>query len=177
MRLGVDKDRLLAFMRGLGAAAEGPGTVYIVGGSSALILSIRDQTIDIDLKLDPEPRKAFEAIAKLKERLSINVELASPDHFLPELPDWRERSTFIARHGQVDFYHYDFYAQTLSKILRGHDKDLDDANALVRLGEVDPHRLLEFFTQIEAALIRYPGIDRGEFKSRVQRFVEGHEPR
>src|SRR5579862_2449415 len=120
MRSAVDPEKLATFMDEIGRAASGRGRVYLVGGSTALLFGIRDQTLDIDIKLDPEPQGIFEAIATLKERLSINVELASPDHFIPPLPGWEERSEFIATSGPVDFYHYDLYGQTLAKILRGH---------------------------------------------------------
>ena len=60
-------------MRELAAAARGPGKVYLTGGATALLLDFREQTIDIDLKLDPEPAGVFEAIARLKDRLELNI--------------------------------------------------------------------------------------------------------
>ena len=65
----------------------------------------------------------------LKDRLDVNIELASPDDFIPALPGWQERSTFIAQVGKVTFLHYDFYAQALAKIERGHDFDLSDVRS------------------------------------------------
>ena len=173
MRLSVDIERLTAFMHALGKAVKGPGRVYIVGGSTALLLGIRSQTIDIDIKPDPEPGGLFEAIADLKERLSINVELASPDHFIPAIPGWEERSEFILRSGSVDFYHYDFYGQALGKVLRGHRTDLSDAEALVRLGKVDPAKLLFHFEEIRHEIIRYPAVNVGDFAAKVLAFVGG----
>ena len=96
------------------------GRIYLVGGASAVLLGWRAMTVDVDLKLDPEPIGAFEAIAELKDSLDINIELAAPDQFIPALPGWRERSPFVARHGRVAFHHYDFYGQALGKIERGH---------------------------------------------------------
>ncbi len=158
-------------MAAIGNSAEGPGRIYLVGGSTALLLGVRAQTIDIDIKLDPEPKGVFESIARLKESLSLNVELASPDQFIPPLPGWQGRSEFIGRWGQVDFFHYDFYAQALSKILRGHDKDLSDAKALVSLGKVVPSLLIKYFLAIQPDLLRYPAINPHDFESRVNRFV------
>lgn len=155
----------------IGKRAEGPGTVYLVGGATALLLGIREQTIDVDIKLDPQPKAVFECIAVLKNRLSINVELASPDRFIPELPGWRERSEFIVRRGQVDFFHYDFYAQALAKLLRGHSTDISDAQALVELGKVKPEVLQELFSEIRKSLIRYPAISPNEFETRVRSFL------
>ena len=56
----VDRGKLDAIMSQLGSRATTPGTVYITGSSTALLLGIRDQTIDIDIKLDPEPEGVFE---------------------------------------------------------------------------------------------------------------------
>ncbi len=104
-----------------------PWGVFLVGGASALLLGLRERTIDIDVKLDPEPVGVFEAIAELKERLAINVMLAAPDDFIPALPEWRERSEFIEKSGPVEFHHYDFYSQALAKVQRAHRADLSDA--------------------------------------------------
>ena len=120
-------------MRLIGSEAKGPGRVYLVGGASAVIIGWRETTIDVDLKLAPEPPGVFNAIASAKETLDINVELAAPDEFIPALPDWPSRSTFIVRQGPVDFFHYDFHAQALAKIERGHEQDLQDVAAMHRL--------------------------------------------
>src|SRR5215212_6427717 len=99
MRRKVTTATLQQFMEELAAAAKSPGKVYLTGGATALLLGFREQTIDIDLKLDPEPEGAFEAIAVLKNRLNLNVELASPDDFIPRAGDWRECSRHIASIG------------------------------------------------------------------------------
>ncbi len=65
-------------MRLLGRAARSEGTIYLVGGASAVLVGWRETTVDIDMKLDPEPRGVFEAIARAKEQLKVNVELAAP---------------------------------------------------------------------------------------------------
>src|SRR5881628_3074838 len=105
MRLRVAIETLKQFMQELAAAARSPGKIYFTGGATALLLGFREQTIDVDLKLDPEPEGAFEAIARLKNQLDINVELASPDDFIPSAPDWRERSRHIATIGPLQFFH------------------------------------------------------------------------
>ena len=63
---------------------------------------------------------ADDAVARLIPALKeeVNVEYASPSHYLPELPSWEGRSRFIARHGSVEFLHYDFHAQALAKAVR-----------------------------------------------------------
>ena len=57
---GADKVRKL--MRRLGRAARSPGRIYLVGGSSAVLVGWRETTVDVDLKLDPEPTGVFEAM-------------------------------------------------------------------------------------------------------------------
>jgi hypothetical protein len=174
MRSPVTEEKLHAFLKALGNAARGPGRVYIVGGSTALLLGFRTQTIDIDLKLEPEPAGVFEPIARLKKELGVNVELAAPDDFIPPLPGWKERSQFILRAGSVDFYHYDFYGQALAKIERGHEMDLGDAEALLLMGVVQLQELRRLFEAIQDDLLRYPAIDAEEFRRRVELFVEQH---
>src|SRR5205085_8895762 len=99
--------RLEQFMVRLGTVVRSDGTIYLTGGSTALLYGWRSATIDIDLKADPKPNGFFPAIAGLKEELDINVELASPDQFIPTLPGWADRRIFIARHDHVEFFHYD----------------------------------------------------------------------
>lgn len=61
-----------------------------------MLIGWRETTIDVDIKLVPERDEILRAIPRLKENLEINVELASPGDFIPELPDWQSRSAFIA---------------------------------------------------------------------------------
>ncbi len=79
MRQPIDKPKLDALLVALGSYASGPGTVYLVGGATAVWYGWRPSSIDVDIKLDPEPAGVFEAIARLKNELQINIELASPD--------------------------------------------------------------------------------------------------
>lgn len=158
-------------MRHLGEEARGPGRIYLVGGASAVIMGWRETTVDVDLKLDPEPPGVFEAIARAKDALDINVELAAPDDFIPALSDWQARSPFVARHGVVDFFHYDFYAQALAKIERGHDLDHRDVLAMHDLRLIDPDRLAGFLDGIEPSLLRYPAIEPEAFRAKVRAAV------
>ena len=147
------------------------GRIYLVGGSCAVLVGWRATTVDVDLKLDPEPAGAFEAIAGLKDTLGVNVELAAPDQFIPPLPGWRERSPFVVRHGEVSFHHYDFYSQALAKIERGHGQDLRDVAAMNDRGLIEPATLRRLFNAIEAALVRYPSLDPGSFRGKVERAI------
>lgn len=158
-------------MQQLAAAARGAGSIYFTGGATALLLGFRDQTVDIDLKMDPEPPGAFEAIARLKDQLDINVELASPDDFIPASSDWRERSRLITSIGQLHFFHYDFVLQTLAKLERGHAHDLEDARHFVSSGRVSIEDLRSTFERIKPGLIRYPAIDPAQFRKKLQDFI------
>jgi len=175
MRPPVDRQRLESLMSALGRRVTSEGRIYFTGGATALFYNWRPMTIDVDLKADPEPSGLFEAIAALKEELSINIELASPADFIPALPGWRERSPFIARHGRIDFPHYDPYSQALAKLERSHDRDLADVQAMFRDRLIDTTRLLDLFTAIEPELIRYPALDPGSFRSAVEEFCANNQ--
>jgi hypothetical protein len=172
MRRRITVQTLKQFMQKLASAARSPGKVYFTGGATALLLGFREQTIDIDLKLDPEPEGAFEAIASLKNNLDLNVELASPADFIPAAADWRERSRHIASIGKLEYFHFDFSMQALSKLERGHAQDLEDVASLVRGGYVTADELSRRFAQIEPELLRYPAIDPRQFQQKLEAFLE-----
>jgi hypothetical protein len=177
MRARVDAARLDVLMRHLGAAARHPGRVYFTGGATAVLQGWRSSTIDVDLKMAPEQDELFRTIPRLKDELSINVELASPADFIPELPGWEARSRTIRTEGPLTFCHYDFYAQALAKIERGHAMDIEDVEQMIRRGLIEPRRLIEFLTRIEPALTRYPALDPPSFKRAVEAVVARHESR
>jgi len=173
VRRPVDVERLKRFVAEAARVAS-PGTrVYVTGGASAVLEGWRLSTIDVDLRIEPDRDALLREIPRIKEALEINVELASPPDFIPELPGWRERSREFAREGDVRFLHYDFYAQALSKIERGHAQDLADAREMVRRGLVEPARLLDLFEAIVPALYRYPAIDPPSFRRSVEAFLAG----
>lgn len=167
MRSPVDRTKLEQLLRELGRRSKGPGRIYIVGGGSALLEGWREATVDVDLKLDPEPRGVFELIAKLKDEMDLNIELSAPDQFLPAVPQWRERSKFIARYGEVDFLHYDFRAQALSKLARGFDRDIRDVESMLSRNLVSLEDLLAAFDAIRPDLIRFPGVDESVIEDRL----------
>ena len=172
MRSETTKAKLEKFMAELGRRVHGAGRIYFTGGATALLHNWRPMTIDIDLKPDPEPPGIFEALAVLKDELDINVELASPDQFIPPLQGWRERSLFIARHGPLEFFHYDLYSQALSKLQRGHPRDLVDVQSMRRDGLIQPGELRAMFDRIEPLLLRYPAIDPASFRAAVFKFCQ-----
>jgi hypothetical protein len=170
MRLATDKSKIESFMAALGGKVRGKGRIYLTGGATAVLHGWRPMTIDIDLKPEPEPAGLFEAIAALKDELDINVELASPDQFIPALPGWQERSLFIATHGLIEFFHYDPYGQALAKLQRGHERDLQDVRSMLQNDLIQVPRLRELFQRIEPQLIRYPAVDPAAFLTAVTQF-------
>jgi hypothetical protein len=169
MRPRADAERINAFVRELGRAARSPARLYLTGGATAVLEGWRGTTVDIDVHLEPDTDELLRRIPEIKERLGVNVELASPTQFIPELPEWRERSRFIERAGSLEVFHFDPYSQALSKLERAFDQDLEDVRAMIARGLVDPGRARSLFDRIEPELYRFPAIDPGSFRTRVER--------
>jgi hypothetical protein len=172
MRQPLTADRLHQFMKAMAAAVSTSSRIYLVGGASAVLLGWRSSTIDIDLKIDPETDEILRSLSPLKERLQVNIELASPEDFIPAVPGWELRSQFIQQCGKLAFYHYDFYAQTLAKIERGHAIDRSDVDHFFADGLVAPERLIELFAAIEDQIHRFPELNRDQFRRDVERVVQ-----
>jgi len=171
MREKVDAARLQEFMKTLGTMVSEPARIFLVGGATAVLCGWRESTIDIDLKIISESDEILRRLPALKERLNVNVELASPDNFFPFLPSWEDRSRFIQQEGKLTFLHYDFYAQALAKIERGHQTDLVDVRAMMKRRFIEPDRLLELFSKIEKDLYKYPALDPLKFRLAVEQVV------
>lgn len=154
-------------MASLAREATTDTNVYLVGGTSAVLEGWRAATIDVDLVMRPESDALLRAIPSLKERLQINVELASPDQFIPVPPGWEERSPLITRIDRVTFHHYDFCAQALAKIERGHTRDLADVDAMLSRSLISPAAVREQFAQMEPLLYRFPAIDPATFRQAI----------
>lgn len=167
MRALADAERLRRFFRELAAATHEETAVFVTGGTTAVLIGWRDTTVDADVLFVPERDALFRALPRLKEELRLNVEIASPAHFIPELPGWRERCRFIAREGVVSFFHYDLYSQALAKVERGHDRDLADVREMLQRSLVEPARLRELFEDIRPALYRYPAVSPERFEARL----------
>ena len=163
MRELAEAGSVRAFMREVGKAAREETRVYFTGGASAVLMGWRGHTIDVDVLFAPERDELLRALPGLKESLRINVELASPVDFIPELPGWEERSVFVAREGKASFFHYDFYSQALAKIERDHAADRADVSEMLRRGLVERARVREMFDAIRPSLYRYPAIDPDSF--------------
>lgn len=168
MRERASRERVIAFMRRLGSVPGAKGRVYITGGASAVLDGWRETTVDVDVELEGDAERLLRALPEIKEELQLNVELAAPHHFVPELPRWRERSRHIATEGELAFYHYDPYAQAIAKIERGHAQDVKDVAMMFERKLVSPDELLRLFAAIEPDLYRYPAIDPKSLRRKVE---------
>src|SRR5687767_2707216 len=167
MREVADKARIELFLDALAREATTSTDVFLVGGTTAVLVGWRASTIDIDLVMRPESDAMLRAIPALKERLRVNVELASPDQFIPVPPGWEDRSPVVARIGQVTIRHYDFVAQALAKIERGHGRDLADVDAMLARGLISGPAVRAMFARMEHELYRFPAIDPASFRQAV----------
>jgi Nucleotidyltransferase of unknown function (DUF6036) len=171
MRELADSSRIRAFMKALAERATSDCRVYFTGGASAVLVGWRRETLDADVLLVPDSDALLQRIPELKEALHMNVELASPAHFIPELSGWEERSPFIERIGRLSFHHYDFLAQALAKIERGEAKDLADVQAMIDRGLATPAALWSHFRRIEPLLYRFPAISPAAFRRALESAV------
>jgi hypothetical protein len=176
VRRRADAASVRTLMEALGHLATGPVTAYLVGGATAVLEGWRQTTVDVDVLLEPERDELLRAMPELKNRLSINIEFASPLDFLPELPGWRDRSTFVMQEGPVTVRQFDAYSQALAKLERGFDQDLADVDAMVDRRLVEPAELVRLLEAIEAELYRFPAVDPASLRAAVMGLVEGDGP-
>lgn len=172
MRRLATADRIRILFRRLGRMAREPTTAYLTGGATAVLLGWREATIDVDLKLVPDRGELLRAIPALKEELELNVELASPDDFIPVPWTWQDRSPWESTEGHLTVRHFDLVAQALSKIERGHDRDLTDVAAMLQRGLVEPSALRAAFEAVLPELHRYPAVDATSFRRSLDRALE-----
>jgi len=170
VRALADAESVRTLVRELGRAASAPTRLYLVGGATAVIEGWRATTIDVDLRIEPDD-ELLRAMPAIKERLDVNVELASPADFLPELPGWRERSPFLLREGQVEVFHYDLYSQALAKLERGFAQDLADVDSMITSGGVVPATLLDLLDGIRDQLYRFPAVEPATLRQAVAALV------
>ena len=172
MRKELTRERLLLLMKELARTAPKRGThrVYLMGGGTAVYLGWRRSSIDVDLFSERDA--VFRAVQEIKERLNVNIEFARPEDFVPPLKGTAGRHVHIDTVGSITFYHYDPYAQLLSKVVRGFQRDLEDARQFVRTGMVDPGRFRSLVAAIsDSAYARYPSLSRDGVEESVQSFL------
>jgi len=168
MRRLASAERIRGFLSQLGRAARTPATAYLTGGSTAVLFGWRDTTIDIDLKLVPDSEELLRALPALKDALEINVELASPDLFIPVTAGWEARSPWEATEGRLTVRHFDLTAQAVAKLERGHAHDLIDVDAMLDRQLVTRAGLISFLDAIEPDLYRFPAVDPSTLRRAVE---------
>jgi hypothetical protein len=172
MRNRLTRESLQALFRELAHSAR-PGRsyrVYLVGGGTAVLEGWRESSIDADLYARQDD--IFRDVQGIKERLMLNIEFARPEDFVPPLEGTEGRHVFVETIDRVSFYHYDPYAQTLSKIVRGFARDLADARAFIESGMVEPERLKRLVAAIpESVYAKYPRLSPSAVRGAVDDFL------
>jgi uncharacterized nucleotidyltransferase DUF6036 len=161
VRRSLSREGLRKLMRELARTAPRRGShrVFFVGGGTAVLEGWRESTIDADLYSDTEG--VFRDVQGIKERLNVNIEFARPEDFVPPLAGTAGRHVLVETIGNVSFYHYDPYAQLLSKVVRGFDRDMRDARSFLASGRVDAARFRALVNEIpDAAYAKYPALSR-----------------
>jgi hypothetical protein len=149
--------------------------VYFVGGGTAVYSGWRESTIDADLSSDDDA--IFRDVQGIKERLQLNIEFARPEDFVPPLGGSGDRHVFIDTIGRVGFYHYDPYSQLLSKVVRGFNRDVQDAENFIRSGMVDPQLFLTLVRRIpDRSYAKYPALSRQGVLDAVEGFLDRVSP-
>lgn len=172
MRYEITRERLRLLMKELARSAPRRGTFRIcfVGGGTAVYLGWRRSSIDVDLYSDQEV--LFKNIQKIKEHLNINIEFVRPEDFVPPLEGTEDRHLFMEKAGAITFYHYDPYAQLLSKVVRGFQRDLEDAREYISSGMVDPQTFRSLVAAIpDSAYAKYPSLSRRGIENAVESFL------
>jgi len=174
MRNQLTRERLHGLMQEIAKGApkrRGVFRVFLVGGGTAVWAGWREASIDADLFTEHEV--LFRDVQGMKERLNLNVEFTRPEHFVPPLPGAEDRHIFLEAIGPVRFYHYDPYSQFFSKVVRGFNRDLDDARHLLSSGMVDSRRFRELVDRVpDSAFARYPRLSPGAVRKAVEGFLE-----
>jgi hypothetical protein len=78
--------------------------------------------------------------------------------------------------GRVKVFHYDLYPQALAKLERGLAQDLNDVDAMVRSGAVDPRTLAALLTEIEPELARFPAVEPEALRAAVAQLLRERRP-
>ncbi len=84
----------------------------------------------------------------MKAALSLNIEEASPAHFIPLPRGYEQRAVFLGRYGRLEVFHFDPYSMALSKIERGTAEDFSDVLALLGEGRLEMVELRQAFQGI-----------------------------
>lgn len=150
----IDVRSAQLFLERLGKCYRHPGTLYLVGGTSLLLVARKESTFDIDVQFAIAPEHLTEFIRCLRQvsrELGFPVEQASPDQFIPLPAGFENRHQFVGRFGSLDVFHFDFYSVALAKIHRGNEKDYADVVNMISTGLIDLHQIEFYLAQVLAS--------------------------
>jgi len=172
MREDLTRERLHTLMDALAGSAPSGVAIraYFIGGATAVDRGWRRSTIDADLHASDD--RLFTDVQQIKDRLRVNVERVRPEDFVPPLSGSESRHVFVETIGSVSFFHYDPYAQLLSKIVRGFRQDVQDATRFIQEGLVEIERFRTLVRDIpDASYSRYPNLSRASVETAVDDFL------
>jgi hypothetical protein len=171
VRPPVDRSRLRAFLEALGRTTRRAARLYLVGGAVVIDLGLREATLDIDFVADADDPRALEdlerAIRRLKDELDINVEPASPADFLPIPSTVLARSRYVGRFGSLSVYYYDLPSLVIAKAARALERDLDDAERLIRAGQVEWGDVEATWNEVRASPLGWLRYEPQEIEQRL----------
>ncbi len=174
-RSPATRDRIERFLSELGRLYRGTGRLYLVGGTMMVLRGFRLQTQDVDYTAQiaaNDEQDLTQAIVALKQRLDLNVEEASPGHFIPLPSGWEDRSPFVGRYGNLDVFTFDPVSTCLSKIARGTGPDVEDVLALLGAGLVQREQLVAAFQEIVPRLPRESvRVDEADFRRKFDALI------
>ena len=82
----ITAQALQEFLKQLGQCYRHPGRLYLVGGSSLILVAAKVSTLDIDLQFDvpAEHHNTFiRCLREISRQHKLPIEQASPDQFIP----------------------------------------------------------------------------------------------
>lgn len=167
MRPDATAERIRRLLGELGRHARPGDRLYLTGGASAVLVGWRASTRDVDVLLEGDEDALLRAIADLKDRMDVNIELASPIDFLPAPDNWRERAVSVGRFGALDVLHVPFSLQALAKLQRGFDQDLEDVRAMLGRGLTTKAQIASLLADVEALLYRFPAVSERRLAAAV----------
>ncbi|MBI3359638.1 MAG: hypothetical protein HY023_00830 [Chloroflexi bacterium] len=153
-----DAQEILDFLRRLGQCYRHAGVVYLVGGSSLILVAAKESTFDIDLKIEVAPEHHDEfirCVRRLSAEMELSIEQASPDEFLPLPAGYEDRRRYVGRYAALDVFHFDFYSVALGKLQRGNEKDYNDVVSMIRAGVIELGNLEQYFREVLPKLEAY----------------------
>lgn len=151
---------------------KSPWDVYFSGGATAVMLGLRKTTIDVDIYFEPDEMQMYKAIQMLKEKLNMNIELASPFDFIPPLPYWKERSIFVTEVKKARFFHLDLYSKIIAKVQRGWEQDVEDVRGFLKTG-IDKLKMKQLFSHIKPGFIKFPSVNVNILEKKLNDFLNG----